>query len=444
MSAARKAQLGVLDFDDMLVRCHALFTGRGDVLACWRKRYRHLLIDEFQDINRVQFECVKLLTAQGGPQLFVVGDDDQSIYRFRGARPEFLLQFRREYPEGARITLAVNYRSTERIIRFCNRVIAQNQARFPKKTEGTGREGKGPYFLTAKDITEEAKAIGALIRKTPKAAWNGTAVIYRVNLQARAFADAFMDLNIPYQLKDELPRIYDHWIAQDIHAYFSLALHRNLDGALARIINKPARYISKALVERARKQGGGLLAALYASPLETWQLARVEELMLALNTVAGLAPYKAFRYIRETVGYEQYLRKYAEYKKMQPAPFLEVLNELHEATRGFATLAQYLAHRAEPPAQPEGPPFGVTLTTMHSAKGLEFDTVFVASAVEGCIPHERSKTPEEMEEERRLLYVALTRAREALYISLVQTRYEKEALPSRFLTEAIPGPQGKK
>ncbi|MDR1530918.1 MAG: ATP-dependent helicase [Clostridiales bacterium] len=434
----QKAVINRIDFDDMLLLCHELLSQRPVLLDHWRARYKHILIDEFQDINRVQYECVRLL-ASGG--LFAVGDDDQSVYGFRGASPEFMLNFPEDFPGTTRVTLTINYRSTDPIIRFCGKVISRNKARYEKKMTGTRADGAKPRIIESDNISAEASRIGEeLIQKDMDV--NSTAVIYRTNIQARAFVDMFMGLNIPYQLKDEMPVIYGHWIAEDICAYLRLALNRQLDGELARIINKPARYISKSILADARKAGGGLLNALYSIPMESWQLTRIEELMFYLNAIASRRPYDAFRYIRESVGYNEYLRNYAEYKKIKPAPLTEVLNELQEGARSYETIQQYLKHADEAVEESKSQKrrtqgSGVTLTTMHSAKGLEFDNVFVASVVEGSIPHGRCASDAELEEERRLFYVAVTRAKENLYISVVHSRYEKETVPSRFVNDFI-------
>lgn len=432
-----------IDFDDMLIRCHTLLQNNESVLKRWRERYKYILIDEFQDINNAQYRSIQMLSAPEH-NLFVVGDDDQSIYKFRGAKPEFLLRFPQDYPGVQTAVLDVNYRSTDQVIRLCNHVIAPNKVRYTKSITGTSRDGPKPVILRPPDVNGEARLIAGKIKDMTKEgrALTQIAVIYRTNMQARAFVDAFMNLRIPYQVRDEMPGIYEHWISKDIYAYFRLSLDRSDDGSLRRIINKPARYISKAALQPATKADGGLLSRLYSGHmLQTWQLAKLEELMFYLNSLSNRSAYEAIRYLRHAVGYDEYLKEYADYFKADLSGLREVVEELQEAAKAYDNLPLYLQHVDEAIAEGKAKKGrrdwqtqeGVLLTTMHSAKGLEFEVVFVAGAVEGVIPHEKSKTEAEIEEERRLLYVALTRAKTELYVSMMQTRYELDAQPTRFM-----------
>jgi len=440
----------VIDFDDMTSECLRLFTEERGVLNKWRGRYRYILIDEFQDINRAQYECVKLL--DGNKNLFIVGDDDQSIYRFRGARPEFLLNFESDYKNVSKIFLDVNYRSTDAIIGLCNKIISKNDARFVKDIGGTGRSGPAPSALRPFDAQSEAAAVAERVRAlSAKIPYTEMAVIYRTNIQSRAFIDAFLNLNVPYQIKDEAPGIYEHWAFVDVLAYLKLSVDAGLTDEAARIINKPKRYINKDLILAAKKKGGPLLRNLLRAPnAQVWQRAKVEELLTRLIAIKKLAPRDAIKYIRGAAGYDGYINDYAAYRRLRPDGLFEILDELTEGAQGFADIPGYVAFvekaaisSAEKRLKKEEPA-GVTLTTMHSAKGLEFEAVFLTGAIDGLVPHEKSRTPSEVEEERRLFYVGLTRAKTYLYVSAAKTRREHAVKPSSFLDGLLPDERAKK
>jgi DNA helicase-2/ATP-dependent DNA helicase PcrA len=438
---AYKDENGKIDFDDMLCLCYEMFLSEPDKLGFWQSRFPYIMIDEFQDINKVQYEAVRLLASPVN-NLFVVGDDDQSVYRFRGARPEFLLNFPKDYNGTRRVVLDTNYRSTDEIIDYSNRLISGNSLRYGKDMRGTGRSGGKPVLIKPEDQNNEA----AEIAKRIKALIAGSvpleeiAVIYRVNIQSRAFADAFLHMNIPYRVRDEAPVIYEHWAAQDIFAYLRLCVDRpacfNPDEL--RVINKPFRYISKAYLEYLKKSNNSIFA-VYArdEALNTAQKTHIDELLACLF-IAGLkkTPHDAIQQI--LTEYERHIRDHCEYRKLDAAGPLEIAQEVQDAAKQFATITEYLAHvdeviaAAKESVKDDTKP-RVTLTTMHGAKGLEYQHVFIAGAVEDLIPHERSKTSAELEEERRLLYVGVTRAKTALYISVPKTRYDKKVKPSRFL-----------
>ncbi|MCL2363854.1 MAG: ATP-dependent helicase [Defluviitaleaceae bacterium] len=438
---AYKVSKRFIDFDDMLCRTHTLFKTDAKFLQRWRNRYTHIMIDEFQDINRVQYENVRLLAAPLN-NLFIVGDDDQSIYRFRGSRPEFLLHFPQDFPGTQQVTLAVNYRSTDPIIRFANAVVAENEHRYPKDIIGTDRNGPTPTVLTAQDQNEEATKIGERIRKLIRSGTNPDeiCIAFRLNMQARAFADAFLHQNIPYRTRDEMPILYEHWLAEDIFAYLRLGLRVQYDGFnpdAARIANKPYRFISKAFLEACRKHERDPLEAYpYDKSLHISQKTRLEELQTHIKQLRGKNSVDAIRYIRRFIGYNEHINDHCNYRKLDPTGLHELANELQEAAKAHPDPADFLAFAdAAIAAKSQDAPTGpcVTLTTLHSAKGLEFRHVFIAGVVEDILPHIRSKTPAEIEEERRLLYVGITRAKHELFLSVPKTRYDKITEPSRFI-----------
>lgn len=440
-----KQEHNKLDFDDMLTRCYELLTNNSKILKLWQNKFKFLMIDEFQDINKAQYSIIKLLSLPK-QNIYIVGDDDQSIYRFRGARPDFLLNFPKDFKNVQTTILDINYRSTNEIIKISNKVISQNKVRYNKLIKGCNRSGVAPVLLRSEDINGEAINIANKIKKISKnTVLNDICVVYRTNIQSRAFIDAFSNLNIPYQVKDEMPLIYEHFISKDICAYIKLALNRNDDKSLEKVINRPKRYINKDIIVSSKNSHIPLIDKLFSSNLlKVWQLKRIEELVFYLNSIKKRQPYDAFKYIRKAVGYDSFIKEYATFKKINPKGLFEIIDELQEASKSYKTLEEYINHvntiiiETKNKKIDKNKKFnGVTLSTMHAVKGLEFSVVFIASCVEGVIPHEKSKTNLEIEEERRLFYVAMTRPKDILYLSTLNTRYEDKVKLTRFLNSFI-------
>ncbi len=435
-----KKVAGTLDFDDMLEKAYVLLRDNPSVLDLWSKRYQYVLIDEFQDINKAQYILIKLISANH-KNIFAVGDDDQSIYRFRGARPEFMLNFSKDYENAEKIILSTNYRSTDEIIAFSNKIIENNKNRFEKSIKGTGINGTKPRLIMSIDIEEEAFNIGKIIKAFKNISYHDIAVLYRTNIQARAFADAFMDMNIPFKIKDGFSLVYEHWIFKDIRSYFILAMDRRSNEDFIRIINKPNRFISRSHIKNALSKKIPLMDYLYTPGiLQSFILSRVEELMYHLNVLKEKSSYDAIKYIRYVIGYDEYIKSFAEYRKIDPKGLFEIINEITESSKNHNDFLSYLNH-VETIVEETKENFkdlnkdGVSLSTIHSAKGLEYHTVFIAGCVEGLIPYEKSRLPYEIEEERRLLYVAVTRAKRNLYISAIEKRHGNDVKLSRFLEE---------
>jgi len=441
-----KHEKNKIDFDDMLCHSYKMFQTELEELDHWRKMFTYIMIDEFQDINSVQFEMVKLLAAPLN-NLFIVGDDDQSIYRFRGARPEFLLNFPNDYPSAKQVTLDTNYRSTDTIIQHANNLITTNVRRYDKQIHGLGQKGVKPVVLVATDQNHEAIQIAEKIRHLLKKGANPDeiAVAFRLNMQARAFMDAFLNMNIPFKTRDEIPTLYDHWIAEDLFAFLRVARRLSLrqkfgyDSDATRIINKPFRFISKAFLAGLKKDDADLFRVYGNSgSLHTATKSNIEELHRDLLSVAKRDTADAIRYIRKKLNYNGHIMDTCEYRKLRPAGLYEIADELTEAAKQFSNPLDFIAHAkeaAEAVKQTEQTGPCCTLTTMHSAKGLEFERVFIAGVVEELVPSVRSKTAAEIEEERRLFYVGITRAKLELYISTIKSRYDKPSEPSRFLDE---------
>lgn len=431
----------LIDFDDMLVLCHELLSQREDILAMWQNRFQYILIDEFQDINLVQYEIIRML-AKPQDNLFIVGDDDQSIYRFRGAKPEIMLNFPMDYPQCQKLALSRNYRSIRPILEAAGSLIVFNVHRFHKKPEPV-REGGSPVVIRQYDtLALQNQGIAQEILQLNKEGvpYNRMAILVRTNLGSGSLLYKLMEYNIPFRMKDNLPNLFDHWITLDILAYIRLgrgATQRNL---YLQIINRPKRYVSRDCFDSPEVDFEEV-KAYYED--KNWMLERLEQLEYDLGLLGSMAPYAAVNYIRRGIGYEDYLTEYANLRKMNPEELFDVLDELQESARGFSTFDQWLQHMEDYREELKRQALenrdkhmdSIQIVTMHSAKGLEFEAVFIPDANEGITPHKKAVLEADIEEERRLFYVAMTRAMNRLYIFSSKERYNKTLQRSRFLDE---------
>lgn len=438
---------GLLDFDDMLAMCYELFTARRDILAAWQQKYRYILIDEFQDINRVQYEIVRMLAAPEN-NLFIVGDDDQSIYRFRGARPEIMLGFEKDYPQTKRVLLGINYRSTARIVDAAGRLIRHNRTRFDKKLQAARGEGREVTTEEWDDANAETRGIVKEILDYVKMGFrlSDIAVLYRTSMEPRLLMERLMEYNVPFQMRDALPNLYEHWITQDILAYIriardELAKYRQARRAdVLRIINRPKRYVNREALE-GQVISWDSLKSWYQD--KNWMVERIEQMEYDLKMIERMAPVAAVNYIRKAVGYDDYLREYAEYRRMKPEELLNVADQIQESASGFKTVEAWFDHmkeygenlKAQARQRGKQDTDCVSLMTMHSSKGLEFPIVYILDANEKVTPHHKAVLDADLEEERRMFYVAMTRAKDRLHVCYVKERYGKKQDRSRFIDE---------
>lgn len=444
-----KHQIKKIDFDDMLLRTYYLLKNNSKALETVRSVYRYILVDEFQDINKVQFEVLKLIS---NPQnnIFVVGDEDQSIYGFRGARPDFLLEFEEYFSGTKKVMLDINYRSKGEIIDVANRLIEKNSNRYEKVIKCSQGNGGNISYIAPKDSEEEAVLIGKEILEEIKkdfVEYSDFAVIYRTNIQSRALVDVFMDMRIPFVVKDSIVTIYDHWAAQDILAYLRLGLDPSLSKEWVRIINKPFRYISRDSINSIKDEKDFINALITKCNLHPKQVKTINDLDIDLSYLKTLSPQNAISYIRTSLEYDIYILDYCSNRKIKSNGLIEILNELESSATNFKTIKEYLDHIDRVKSEVVGNKNkdqgdGVIFTTMHSAKGLEFKNVYIIGVNEGTIPHEKSydldddsKKDEQIEEERRLMYVAITRAEDKLCISSPQNKYGRKVSVSTFIDD---------
>lgn len=439
-----KQQSGKYDYDDILHDCFHLLRDNPRILAEIRERFKYILVDEFQDINTLQFETIKLI-AEPNNNIFIVGDDDQSIYGFRGAEPDILLNFEKLYPNCSRIYLRNNYRTTKNILAAALAVINNNKNRYAKELEAVNGQGSLPVTVEAEDFEEEARSIAARIGQMSRKGreFSDFAVIYRTNLQSRAVIDAFMDAGIPFVTLDGIVTMYNHWIFKDIMSYLKLGIGLGSNRDVMRVINRPKRYISKDTMEKAEKLGGDFIQGITNhGSLNRLQINGMLEFKNDLKRLGIMEPHKAVSYIRNVIGYDEYLKEYAASKGISTKGLMETIEEIESSASGFKSIVLYMQHVeevSEKLGERDYTNFGrnnVKLLTMHKAKGLEFDTVFICGSVDGLTPYMKDdRLGEDFEEERRLYYVAMTRARRELCITIPKRRYGKAVKASRFVEE---------
>lgn len=433
-----------IDFDDMLVFTWELFQERKDILKAWQNKFRYILIDEFQDINRLQYEIIRMLAAPDN-NLFIVGDDDQSIYRFRGAKPEIMLNFMNDYPDAKQILLDKNYRCTQEIVEGALRVIKNNKKRYVKALAAFNGGGEPISVKLFNDVREEYDTVIKEIFKLNRDAGvklSDMAILYRTNTGSRQMIAKLMEYNIPFRMKDNVPNIFDHWIARDLTAYLRVAMGSTARSDYLRIINRPKRFIARQYLEgpsisleelRSRHAG------------KDWALERIDKLIYDLKSMKAMTPFAAINYVRYAVGYDGYLTEYAASRRLKEDELLDVVTEIQESARDFKTFEAWFSYmedygrRLQAQARSKETPGrdAVVLSTMHSSKGLEYAAVFIIDANEGVVPHKKAVMEDDVEEERRMFYVAMTRAKERLYIYFAKERYHKPAVMSRFVGELL-------
>lgn len=444
-----KQQMNKIDFDDMLIKTYELLKNNKAALDRVRSVYRYILVDEFQDINKVQFEALKLI-ANPSNNIFVVGDEDQSIYGFRGSRPDFLLEFEEYFSNTKKVLLDINYRSKGEIINIANRLIEKNTNRYEKVIKCGQGNGAKVNYISPEDSEEEAVYIAKDIKNKVQedyTEYTDFAVIYRTNIQSRALVDVFMDMRIPFVVKDSIVTIYDHWAAQDILAYLRIGVNPNSNKDWIRIINKPFRYISKDNLNLIKDEPDFINSLINKCDLHPKQVKTINDLDIDISYVKGLNPKNAISYIRTTLDYDRYILDYCTNRKIKTNGLIEILNELESSATNFKTIQEYLEHIERVKSEivdnkNNKETDGVIFTTMHSAKGLEFKNVYIIGTNEGTIPHEKSyeiddeeKKNDQIEEERRLMYVAITRAEENICISSPINKYGKRVSKSRFVED---------
>lgn len=436
----RLQQNRMIDFDDMLLYTYELFMERKDILMAWQNKYQYILIDEFQDINQIQFDIIKLLASPKN-NLFVVGDDDQSIYRFRGSKPELMLGFERVYPDVKKYLLNVNYRCDQNIVEDSLRLILHNKDRFDKKISANKKKTYPVAYLKFENQRSQNLFIIKQIKEGLAQGKNYRqyAILFRTNTSPRLLTEQLMEFGIPFKMKEHMPSLYEHWIAKDIFTYIRIAKGSRKRADFLQIMNRPKRYIGRDSLCEPEIAFDEWIKLYDEQP---WIAERIERLWYDIKMLSNMSPFAAINYIRRGIGYDDYLKEYADYRNMNFDDLLEILEELENTAKGFKSYDAWFLHieeyakqmkeQARANSQNEE---GILLATLHGAKGLEFDTVYILDVNEGIIPYKKAVLDKDVEEERRLFYVGMTRAREQLNVCFCSSIRDKSMEPSRFIKE---------
>lgn len=436
----------LLDFDDLMVYCYKLFQKHPEVLQAWQKKFRYILIDEFQDVNQLQYDIVKLLALPEN-NLFLVGDDDQSIYRFRGARPEIMLHVPKDYPGMKQVILQQNYRCSGEIVEKSQNLIRWNDARFEKKLRTENPQGKPLEIRFFENESEETTWLMKQIRRDMEEGcpFREIAILFRTNVGCRMTVERLMEYNLPFTMRDALPNLYEHWLAKNMVSYMRLAMGGRSRKDFLAIMNRPNRYLSReAFYEQ--EMNFEILYQYYEG--KEWMCDRIEKLEYDLKMMKNMTPYGAINYIRHGIGYDGYLKEYAEYRKIKVEELYEILQEIQESSKGYDTYQEWFDYMEEykEKLQEQAEKIrcqqdAITISTLHSVKGLEYDRVYILDVNEGSIPYHKAVLDPEIEEERRMFYVGMTRARKELHLYSVEERFGKKLEPSRFLLELEEAPK---
>lgn len=431
---------GKLDFEDMLSLTYELLSERSDILKAVQNRYRYILVDEFQDINFLQYNIIKLMAGEK-QNITVVGDDDQSIYRFRGARPEIMLGFERDFRNVKKVFLDINFRSSTQIVNASTKLISFNSKRFPKNFKAKNGDGAPVSLIEFKNPFLEVNSIIKDIKDYIKSGQdiNNIAVLYRTNLSPRLLIERLMRNNIPFTIRDTIPNLFDHWVAKDIISYIKLAINMGDKSDLLRISNKPNRYISRDSLSSSRANIETLFD--YYDD-KSYMIKRIVELREHLRTIKNLKPATALRYIRNVVGYDEYIEEYCDMNGVESDDCYSILGDLENSAAEYNNFNDWFVHMdeykdelIEARKKSNENDKGVRLMTFHSSKGLEFDIVYIIDVNEGSVPYKKAKGVDEIEEERRMFYVAMTRARKKLFICYCVENFGKSIGKSDFVIE---------
>lgn len=428
-----------IDFEDMQLLCYQLFLEHTDIKREYQQKYTHVLVDEYQDINSLQNKIVNILTEESG-NLFVVGDDDQSIYGFRGAKPGIMLRFMEEHQNAGCIHLEHNYRSDKNIILFADEIIRQNQNRYDKIFQAA-RPGLNPVIMRsfADKETEYQRLVKELKERTDTGAAGSTACLFRTNGDASYLAECLLKEQIPFIMKEKPYNPYEHFIFRDIHHYLQLVgMADGFDRRdLYAVMNKPLRYIKREALQE-EKGNFEMLCDYYKD--NRYMINAIKKLEYDIHRMKDMDLFSCVNYIRKAIGYDDYLRQLAFDRKKEYTEYQKHADEIQERMklfRSFEELNMHIEIYADQMQKKELQKNGkdVVIMTFHASKGLEFDTVYIPDCNEGIIPSNRSSSPQEIEEERRMLYVAATRAKNHLFLYyLGGEKKQKKNMISRFLS----------
>lgn len=425
-----KMEEGKIDFDDMLIYCRDVFLSNKAILEKYKQRYKYITVDEYQDVNRIQAQICYMLAGHNG-NLFVVGDDDQSIYRFRAADSNIMLEFPKQFPDCKTIHIGLNYRSGKKIIRLASRLINRNQTRF-RKDFLVNRDDEGIVETMSYDCaTSEAISIINKIKekKMQGIPYREMAALYRNNNLNLQLTVQLMKADIPFYSTEKIKSIHQEFIYDDIITYYRLSKNQSKQGDVRKILNRPSRYIKGDTFKDCLFDKDSLFSACERIQDHSRRQAAKDKIMDMYFDVTKLGkiqkPAEFIDYLSDIMGYRSWLAEYAAYRGKEAEDYEAILDDLKEEAQLFECMEDWIAfviryEKRIKEAQQNKDKDAVTLSTFHSAKGLEWKIVFLIQANEGICPFGKAELPEELEEERRMFYVAMTRAKDELYMSFIE------------------------
>ena len=427
-------EISKLDFDDLMTACVRLLRKDKEILSAWQAQFRYILVDEFQDISPIQYEIIRLLAAPEN-NLFVVGDDDQSIYGFRGASPASMKRFLADYMQAKQILLDVNFRCHGDIVKAAAKVIGENESRIPKAIFSAHEDGTGMQICRAESEDTLRKTVVEMLEKEHRdGKLASCAMICRTNLECGFWAQTLREAGIPYTMRERPKNRFSHFVIRDICAYLALGQGDHVRRHFLRVMNRPVRYMKRESLPETRVEREALIGYYGAAPLIQ---ERVKKFYRDIDNLAGKRVHLQIHYIRKVIGYETFLRE--KYGSEKAGELIRIGEEFEAFSRNFSSVQEmkiYMDQYAEAIKEPQKNAEGLQLMTMHASKGLEFQTVIVPECNEGKIPSDKSKTQAEIEEERRMFYVAMTRAKHKLCLVYHDKKTGKDA-PSRFLNPLL-------
>lgn len=422
-----------LDFDDMILRCRNRLMTDSSFCKRWQERFKYILIDEFQDICSLQYQVIKIIAS---PQnnVFVVGDDDQSIYGFRGSKPGIMREFTIDYPEASRMSLSTNYRSSETIVDIADRIISSNEDRIQKSITAYNKGGAQVMFICVRNRDEEQKRLTELIGKYEP---DRSAILCRKNRECREIAKTLLNAHVSFRIKEKLKDPMKEEAIRDLMGYMSFIYGKRDRKTFLMIMNRPVRYIRREAV-RTDIVDSKDIADYYADNQEMKE--RIRHLFADIDRMSEMRPFLAVNFIRKVEGYDKWFL--GSHTSEQNTDYLSKADEFQKAAKEAGSLESLRDHykkikedfETKSRENTESESHGVNIMTYHGSKGLEFDTVFLPFANEGEVPPKQCSTTEAIEEERRMFYVAVTRAKKQLVIMYVRNAQDA---PSRFITKLL-------
>lgn len=444
-----KQKQELFDFDDMLIGCYQFLQDNPEILVQYQNRFQYFLIDEFQDINKVQYELIKLLSARH-QNVCAVGDDDQSIYAFRGSDPHYLLQFEKDFPDAKLVVLSQNYRSSHEIITTANRVIEGNKVRRSKKMQGQFSQGEPPLLFFPYDEEEEATMIVTDMQEKLSNGYRPEdfCILFRTNTGSRAMFERLANSSLPFKIDQDVEPFYERFMVKSMLSFLRLSLNEEDQTSVKYIL--PTLFVKQSIFNDLRAKSILEDRTLLECLSETrtgfaFQERKLKKLLPVLRTIPSLSPLTAIETVEKELGYQDFVKKRGN-EGNQLDKGSDDMRDLKVAAKRFTSLQEFLDHadhmtamNREIKKMSKEKNDSITLSTIHRAKGLEYRVVYIPGAVDGSLPHDfsleayRNGDEGQLEEERRLMYVAITRAREQLYLSVPTKRRGKKAYPSRFL-----------